>query len=445
MPSRWLGLPPLPHDGRVVRRGSESTLSIVVTSAFASCWHDWPMDLVSLESIRVAREQLAGVARPTPLEHSRVLGEYCGGEVYLKCENLQRTGSFKLRGAYVRLLGLSEQQRGRGVVAASAGNHAQGVALAASLLGIRSTVFMPERAPLPKLAATKSYGADVRTRGAVLEDTLSAAREYADQTGAEFIHPFDHPDVLAGQGTVGLEILEQLPEAATVVVPTGGGGLVGGIAAAVKASKPDVKVLGVQAERAAAWPGSLAAGMPVRAKTAQTMADGIAVAEPGPVTFSHVSELVDDVLTVSEEALSGALLLCLERAKLVVEPAGGAAVAAMLEHSGQMRAPVVGVLSGGNIDPLLLLQVIRHGMSSAGRYLSLRVRLPDRPGSLAALLGRLGRLQANVLDIEHSRISGALALGEVDVEINLETRGPEHRELVVDELQQAGYTVIAKG
>ncbi|MGP4019702.1 threonine ammonia-lyase [Saccharopolyspora sp. 5N708] len=402
------------------------------------------MRLVDLGQIRAAGETLAGIARRTPIEHCRVLGAHCGGEVFFKCENLQRTGSFKLRGAYVRLHALDEVRRAAGVVAASAGNHAQGVALAASLLGIHATVFMPESVPLPKLAATKAYGADVRLRGAVLAEAMAAAREYALRTGAEFIHPYDHPDIVAGQGTVGLEILAQLPAVRSIVVPTGGGGLVAGIAAAVKAEHPQIKVLAVQAEQAAAWPVSLAAGKPVRLAETPTMADGIAVGEPGPVPFAHVAALVDGVLTVSEEALSRALLLCLERAKLVVEPAGVASVAALLEHPEQVASPTVAVLSGGNIDPLLLLQLIQHGMSSAGRYLSLRVRLPDRPGSLAGLLAKLGELSANVLDIEHSRISGALAVGEVDVEISLETRGPEHRENVVIELESAGFTIVAK-
>ncbi|GAA2331764.1 threonine ammonia-lyase [Saccharopolyspora halophila] len=402
------------------------------------------MQLVDLDRIREADEKLADVARRTPLEHSRVLGEHVGGETYLKCENLQRTGSFKLRGAFVRLLGLDPARRAAGVVAASAGNHAQGVALAAAQLGIQATVYMPQRAPLPKLEATKSYGAEVRLHGANVAETLVAAREHAERTGAEFIHPFDHPDIIAGQGTVGLEILDQLPQVRTILVPTGGGGLVAGIAAAVKAQRPEVRVLAVQAEQAAAWPGSLAAGKPVALTETHTMADGIAVAEPGPVPFAHVSELADGVLTVSEEALSRALLLCLERAKLVVEPAGVAAVAALMEHPEQVVSPTAAVVSGGNIDPLLMLQLIQHGMTSSGRYLSLRVRLPDRPGSLAALLGRLGDLTANVIDIEHSRIAGALALGEVDVEVSLETRGPEHREYVVERLEATGYTILAR-
>ncbi|KEI44691.1 threonine ammonia-lyase [Saccharopolyspora rectivirgula] len=402
------------------------------------------MRLVDSAQIEAAAEQLTGIVWRTPLEYSRFLGELCGGDVYLKCENLQRTGSFKLRGAYVRLSNLSARSETDKVVAASAGNHAQGVALAASLLGMRSTVFMPQRAPLPKLAATKSYGAEVRQVGVVVEETLAAAQKYAADTGAEFIHPFEHPDVIAGQGTVGLEILEQLPEVRTIVVPTGGGGLVAGIAAAVKASRPEVRIFAAQAEQAAAWPPSLAAGEPVALENPQTMADGISVGIPGEITFAHVSKFVDGVLTVSEEGLSRALLLCLERAKQVVEPAGVAAVGALLENPEQVEPPVALVLSGGNIDPLLLHQLIRHGMTSAGRYLSLRVRLPDRPGVLARMLTTLGELEVNVLDIEHSRVSGALALGEVDVEISLETRGAEHQEYVISELESAGFVIVAK-
>ncbi|MCP2332364.1 threonine ammonia-lyase [Actinoalloteichus caeruleus] len=399
------------------------------------------MRLVSVDRIMAARELLAGVIRQTPIMHSRVLSERCGGQVHLKCENLQRTGSFKIRGAYTRLHGLTPEQRARGVVAASAGNHAQGVAYAASLLDTRATVFMPEGAPLPKLAATRSYGAEVHLRGAGLQESLVAAREYAAETGAEFIHPFDHPDILAGQGTIGLELLDQLPELATVVVATGGGGLLGGVAAAVKARRPDVRVIGAQAESAAAWPASLAAGAPVPAPELRTMADGIAVKEPGPVTFHHVSTLVDEIFTVSEEALSRALLLCLERAKLLVEPAAAAAVAAVLDHPGRFPGPIAVILSGGNIDPLLLSHVIQHGMTAGGRYLAVRVRISDRPGSLAALLAEVGELGANVIDVEHSRISGALALGDVDVALSLETRGPSHRHEVVAGLTQAGHVV----
>nr|WP_037295142.1 threonine ammonia-lyase [Saccharomonospora azurea] len=391
---------------------------------------------------REARRLLESVVRKTPIERARDLEPPQGAPVYLKCENLQRTGSFKIRGAYTRIHGLSEAERERGVVAASAGNHAQGVALAAALLGTKATVFMPERAPLPKLAATRGYGADVHLHGESLEEALVEATAFAERTGAVFIHPFDHPDIIAGQGTVGLEIVEQIPDVATVLVAAGGGGLVGGVASAVKAMKPDVRIVGVQAEGAAAFPLSLSAGNPVRLERTQTMADGIAVGAPGPITFEHVRSLVDDVVTVGEESLSRAVLLCLERRKLVVEPAGAATVAALLEHPGVFESPVVAVLSGGNVDPLLLLQIIQHGMTAAGRYLSLRLRVPDRPGSLAGVLTRVGELGANVLDVEHSRISGRLAMGEVEIALKLETRGPEHCADVATQLQRAGYRVV---
>ncbi|GAA3087151.1 threonine ammonia-lyase [Streptomyces goshikiensis] len=331
---------------------------------------------------------LSGVSRVTAMEGSRHLSALTGSPVHLKCENLQRTGSFKLRGAYVRIAGLRPEQRAAGVVAASAGNHAQGVALASSLLGVRSTVFMPVGAPLPKVAATQEYGAEVVMHGQVVDETLAAAQEYADRTGAVFIHPFDHRDIIAGQGTVGLEILEQCPEVRTILVGIGGGGLAAGVAVAVKALRPDVKVIGVQAAGAAAYPPSLKAGHPVSIDNPVTMADGIKVGRPGDVPFHIIGELVDDVRTVSEDALSSALLLCLERAKLVVEPAGCSPVAALLSEPGLYgNGPVVAVLSGGNVDPLLLQRVLRHGMVAAGRYLSLRLRVADRPGALAGLLG----------------------------------------------------------
>jgi len=402
------------------------------------------MELVGVEDVRAARELLAGVVRRTPTEAPRVLRRRCGVDVHLKCENLQRTGSFKIRGAYVRIHRLSEVERARGVVAASAGNHAQGVALAAALRGTSATVFMPTSAPLPKLAATRGYGAEVHLVGAVLEESLAAAQDFAEETGAVFIHPFDHPDVVAGQGTVGLETLEQLPQVAAVLVPAGGGGLAGGVAAAVKGLKPEVRVIAVQAEDAAAWPGSLAAGRPVRLSRMHTIADGIAVGEPGPVTFAHVAELVDDVVTVSEESLSRALLLCLERIKLVVEPAGVAAVAAVLDHPGEFPGPLCAVLSGGNLDPLLMMHVIQHGLRSAGRFLALRVTVPDRPGELAGLLTRVGQLGANVVDVSHARVGGSLALGDVLVAVSLETRGSEHCEQLVADLGAAGYRVVVE-
>lgn len=397
------------------------------------------MELVGVEKIRVAWEVLHGVASRTPVRHCGALEQHCAVPVHLKCENLQRTGSFKIRGAYVRIHALTAAGRARGVVAASAGNHGQGVALAAALLGTAATVYMPMTVALPKLAATRGYGARVHLVGDVVEESLAAARAFARDTGAVFIHPFDHPDVLAGQGTVGLEILEQLPDVATILVPTGGGGLLSGIAAAVKGVKPDVRVIGVQADAAAVWPASLAAGAPTRQPAQHTMADGIAVSEVGPVGFAHVSALVDEVLTVSEEALSQALLLCLERAKMLVEPAGAAAVAALLHPSGRFPGPVCAVLSGGNVDPLLLMHLIRHGLSASGRFLALRVTVPDRPGELARLLARVGKSGANVVDVAHSRITGRVPVGEVVVALSLETRGAEHCAELVADLGAAGY------
>ncbi|WP_234881160.1 threonine ammonia-lyase [Mycobacteroides salmoniphilum] len=374
----------------------------------------------------------------------RALSERCGHEVRLKCENLQRTGSFKPRGAYNRISLLPDDQRVNGVVAASAGNHAQGVAWAATTLGIQSTVFMPVGAALPKIVATRAYGATVHLTGTTIDDALLAATEFAAETGAVLIHPFDHRDVVAGQATVGLEILEQLPDVGTIVVPAGGGGLVAGIAAVVKAERPEVRIVAVQAAGAAAWPLSLQAGHPVALQSMDTMADGIAVGKPGAVPFAHVAALVDDVVTVSEEALSRGLLLCLERAKLVVEPAGAAAVAALLTLSAEelrLSGPVCAVLSGGNIDPLLLTHVITHGLRAAGRYLTVRVTVADAPGGLSGLLDVFRASGASVVDVTHWRNSERLRLGEVDVLATVETRGPEHRQAVLDAIVAAGLTV----
>jgi len=395
---------------------------------------------VTLEDVRAAQELLSGVVRPTPLEYSRALADRVGAEVYLKCENLQRAGSFKIRGAYTRMARLSEEEKARGVVAASAGNHAQGVALAAQLLGIKAKVYMPHGAPMPKLVATKAYGATIEQVGTTIDECLVKAREWEASTGAVLIHPFDHPDIVAGQGTCGLEIIQECPDVKTIVVSAGGGGLLAGIATAVKALKPDVRIIGVQAEQAAAYPLSLAAGKPVAFENMQTMADGIAVGMPGDVPYALVRELVDGMETVSEEALSRALLFLLERAKLVVEPAGAAAVAHLLTTAGRhVDGPVVAVLSGGNIDPLLLLRIIRHGMAAAGRYLQFRVRVPDRPGSLAGLLADCAAVDANVLEVEHVRTGTTIRVDEVEIGLQLETKGHEHCEDVLRALRSKGY------
>ncbi|WP_322843258.1 threonine ammonia-lyase [Rhodococcoides fascians] len=375
---------------------------------------------------------------------SRILSDLTGHEVRLKCENLQRTGSFKPRGAYNRIARLDADQRARGVVAASAGNHAQGVAWAASQVGITSTVFMPVGVSLPKLVATKAYGATVHLVGNTVDEALTSAREFADRTGSTLIHPFDHLDIVAGQATLGTELLQQMPDVGTIVIPTGGGGLLAGVAAAVKLTKPDVRVIGVQAEGAAAWPASLKAGHPIALTSMSTMADGIAVGLPGSVPFDHVQGWVDDVVTVSEDALSRALVLCIERAKLIVEPAGAAAVAALMTHSAEelgLTGSVCAVLSGGNIDPLLLTHVITHGLRAGGRYLAVRVTISDKPGGLTGVLGVVRDAGASVVDVVHSRTGGRLGLEEVDVMLTVETRGPDHRGTVLDALGAAGYAV----
>ncbi|MCW6008417.1 threonine ammonia-lyase [Micromonospora sp. CPCC 205371] len=398
-------------------------------------------ELLTLGDVEAARGLLSGVVRTTPLEPSRPLSAAIGGPAWLKCENLQRAGSYKVRGAYVRIARLSPEERARGVVAASAGNHAQGVALAAGLLGAVSTVFMPLGAPIPKVSATKGYGARIEYAGTTVDDALVAAREFAERTGAVLIHPFDHPDVIAGQGTVALEILEQCPDVKTIVAGLGGGGLLSGIAVAAKALRPDVRVIGVQAEGAAAYPASLRAGAPVRLSKLETIADGIAVGCPGEHTFAHVSKLVDEVVTVTEEDISRALLMLLERGKLVVEPAGAVGVAALMAGAVKAEAPTVAVLSGGNIDPLLLLRVIEHGLAAAGRYLRFTVHCGDQPGQLASLLALIAEHRANVVDVQHQRVSPRLRLGEVEVALSVETRGPEHAEKLIGVLRANGYEV----
>ncbi|MEH3033020.1 MAG: threonine ammonia-lyase [Aeromicrobium erythreum] len=396
---------------------------------------------VHLPDVERARTLLAPVVEVTPMAHSRWLSTRAGTPVHLKCENLQRTGSFKIRGAYTRIAGLSDAERERGVVAASAGNHAQGVALAASLLGTRATIFMPEGAALPKVAATRGYGAEIRFAGTGVTEALVHALAFAEETGAVLIHPFDHEDILAGQGTVGLEIVEQLPEVATIVVPLGGGGLAAGIAL-VRERRPDVRVVGVQAADAAAYPGSLAAGSPVAGVMGPTMADGIAVAEPGVVPFEVIKEQLDAVVTVSEESMSTALIGLLERAKMLVEPSGAAGVAALLDDPTAFEGPVVTVLSGGNVDPLVLSEVIRHGLSAAGRFTRLRVRFSDRPGELTRLLTDLAQLRVNVIDVTHDRSAEGLGVREVEVAVEFATNSQEHGDEVRERLAGLGHTLL---
>lgn len=395
--------------------------------------------LVSPEQFIAARNRLVGTIRETPTTLSHSLSQRFGRDVYLKREFMQRTGSFKLRGAFNRL---SQLPSGAAIVAASAGNHAQGVALAARLLNQTATIFMPMSASLPKLVATRSYGAHVIQEGVTTDDSIVAAQRFSGESGAIFISPFDHEDVIAGQGTIGLEILEQCPEAQTVVVAIGGGGLCGGIAAAIKQQRPDISVVGVTAAGAPAMIDSLAAGHPV-AKRPATIADGIAIGSPSVMTLRHVETYVDDVVTVTDEEISEAVLLLVERAKAVVEPAGAASLAAIASGRIEGTGPVVAVLGGGNVDPLLLSRLIQHGMSLSNRYLVMTVTMPDRPGSLSALTAQVAQMGLNVIEVVHQRAGRPLGFGEVSIELTVETRNLEHQETVISALRDAGFGVVS--
>ena len=394
--------------------------------------------LVTLADVEEARARLDGIVRPTPIERSDTLSRLTGRSVLLKPEHLQRTGSFKIRGAYNLISRLPPNVE---VVAGSAGNHAQGVALAATLTGRRSTIFMPVTAPLPKVEATRAYGSDVRLEGRVVDDCVALGRDYAEETGATFVPPFDDPLIIAGQGTVGAEIAEQAEDASCVVVPVGGGGLISGIAAALREVRPQGRIVGVQAEGASGVAASLQAGRVVWPDDVSTLADGIAVKAPSQLTLDHIQSLVDAVVTVTDDEISTAVLLLLERAKAVVEPAGAAALAALLAGKIAGTDPAVAVLSGGNVDPLLLTKLIHHGLSAAGRYLVLRIVLDDRPGALASVTDAVAQLGLNVVDVEHHRSGAIVAVDEVEVLLTLETRDPSHREEVVTALRDQGFRV----
>jgi threonine dehydratase len=399
--------------------------------------------VVTLEDIHQAQARIKPVIRPTPVTTSESLSQAAGRPVLLKQEHLQRTGSFKIRGAYnlISRLPAGDGTTTTEVVAASAGNHAQGVALAATLCGLSSTIFMPRPASLPKVEATRGYGATVRLVGTVVDDAIDAAREYADAHQAVMVPPFDHPLVIAGQGTIGLELAEQAAEAEVIAVPVGGGGLVAGVATALAHTGRSIKVIGVEAAGAAAMLASVEAHQPVVLDELATMADGIAVRSPSELTLHHVLAYVDHIVTVTEEEISRAMVLLLERSKAVVEPAGAVGLAAILAGRLPGTGPALALLSGGNVDSLLLGRLIDHGLSSAGRYLLLRIVLGDRPGALAALTTAVAKMNLNVLSVEHHRSGLSLGIDEVEVLLTLETRDPAHRNEIVDQLRAEGFRV----
>ena len=382
-----------------------------------------------LPEIERARERLDGVARVTPVFPSETLSRLAGRPVRLKAENLQRTGSFKIRGAYVKLSSLEPEHREAGVVAASAGNHGQAVAWAARELGAQARIFMPQDSPMAKVDATRNYGAEVELTGPAFEETLATALAYVEETGATFVHPYEDLHVMSGQGTIGLELSEQVEELETVVIPIGGGGLASGISLALRAVRPGLRLVGVQA--AGTRPGG----------SGYTIADGIAVKEPGELTMSILDETLDDIVVVEDEQIAEAIVLLVERTKLVVEGAGAASVAAILGGLAGGSGPVLALLSGGNIDASLMVQVMRHGLAFHGRYLVLRTRVPDHPGELAKLLDLLAAERVNVVEVEHQRESAVVPIGYTGVELTLLTRDMEHCNQLIAQLEAWGYPV----
>ncbi len=377
-----------------------------------------------LADIEAARQRLSGIARVTPVFGSETFSRLVGREVQLKAENLQRTGSFKIRGAVNKLATLGENERSAGVVAASAGNHAQAVAWAAREVGVRATIFVPQDAPMAKVEATKSYGADVEMRGAALEEALEEALDQAATTGATFVHPYEDEVIVAGQGTIGLELADQLPAAETVLVPVGGGGLAAGIGLALRGVRSDVNVVGVRAS---------ADGF--------ALADGIAVKQPGELTGPLLADVLDDVVEVSGAAIAQAIVLLLERTKLVVEGAGAVGIAALMEGKIAGAGPVAVVLSGGNVDASTLMTVMRHGLTHAGRHLVVRTWVPDRPGELLRLLQLVAEERVNVLSVEHRREGVDIPVGATGIDLTLLARDEEHSDAIVKEMSGWGYEV----
>jgi threonine dehydratase len=398
--------------------------------------------VISLDEIKQAQEAISKLARCTPLEYSTSLTNLTGNEIYLKAENLQKTGSFKIRGAYNKIRLLSPEERKKGVLAASAGNHAQGVAYAASFAGIKSTIVMPETAPLTKISATKSYGAEVVLHGENYDDAYQKADEIRAETGQIFIHAFNDPAVISGQGTLGLEIFAQLPDVDVVLAPIGGGGLIAGTALALKELNPRIKLIGVQAAGAPAMYLSKQLDKLHYLKSVSTIADGIAIKRPGDLTFEIIRRYVDDILTVDDEEISSAILFLLERAKLVVEGAGAVGVAALIHGKLAVRGKKIAVvLSGGNIDVNIVSRIIERGLVKTGRSVRLVTSIPDRPGELRKLLQLVAEAKANVIGVYHERVEPQVPLGKAKVELRLETKNKQHAEGIVYFLAKEGYQV----
>ncbi|WLR52764.1 threonine ammonia-lyase [Bacillus tianshenii] len=401
--------------------------------------------MLTIDQIQQARKQLQGIIHTTPLDYSKTFSDISGQQVYLKLENLQKTGAFKVRGAYNKLNALTKEEREKGVIAASAGNHAQGVAFAGAISNVPVTIVMPERAPLTKVQATKEYGANVVLHGDIFDESLEKAQEIQKETGATFLHPFDDDAVMAGQGTIGLEILEQLPDVDALVVPVGGGGLISGIAKAIKETNPTVQVIGVESEAASSMSASLHAKKITQISPGETIADGIAVKQPGEKTFQYIQQYVDEIVTVSELEISRTMLYLLERNKQIVEGSGAAALAALLYHKlpfTNKRTAVV--ISGGNVDVNFISRIIEHGLVEAGRFVTFFTMIPDRPGQLNNLLSIIANLEANVLSVHHHRQGSRVTPGLTEVEFSLETRDRKHIEEVAIALIHAGYEVKEK-
>ncbi|AIY87914.1 threonine dehydratase [Thermotoga sp. Cell2] len=397
--------------------------------------------MITLEDIKEAQRTLKNVVHRTALAYSSVLSEVTGGEIYLKMENLQKTGSFKIRGAYNKIAHLSEEERKRGVVAASAGNHAQGVALAAQIFGIPATIVMPKYAPLSKITKTRNLGAQVILEGNIFDEAYEAALRIQEKIGAVFVHPFNDPHVIAGQGTIGLEIMEDLPDVEVVVVPVGGGGLISGVSVAIKSMNPEVKVIGVQTENMPSMIASLRRGRAERVEGKPTLADGIAVKKPGDLTFELVKKYVDEMVVVNEEEIADAILFLLEQAKVVAEGAGAVGVAAVLNKLDVKGKKVAIVISGGNIDVNMIDRIINKGLVKSGRKVFIETFVMDRPGALKELLGIVAELGANVLSVFHNRSAKEVPIGFAKIELELETVDEKHVEEIERVLIAKGYEV----